>query len=77
MKNRNSIIWVSQLTYRWAQHRWHYRNVMIDTYIDDRTILITKPGYMFNKKRKRRVRIDIETFERETATWEPRIGHNK
>lgn len=82
MKNK-STIWVHPITYRWAQHRWRDRDVKIDNYISERYIGIDRPINKFTKtffgsivkRRTRLVRIDHETFERETATWE--LGRKK
>lgn len=64
---RTSTIWVSQLTYRWAKDRWPGRKVVIDSYIADNMIRITKPGFLYYPQyNKRTIRIDDETFQRET-----------
>ena len=63
---RTSTVYVSVYTYRWAKDRWPGRNVRIDTYLRDNMIRITKPGFLYGPKRKRLIRIDDETFKRET-----------
>ena len=54
-------IWVSMSTYRWAKKKWPTKDIKIDNYLNNRQLLITKPGYLHNSKRKRLVRIDYET----------------
>lgn len=78
MKRRSSTIWVNMHDYKWAVTRWPTREVCIDTYLWPGDIRITKPGYLFNKKRKRLIKVDDETFKRETkgasiTTTHPRL----
>lgn len=66
----HSTVWVSQYTYRWAQYQWPDRQVSIDTYLSDNMIRITYPGYLHDKKLKKLIRIDDETFKRQSKRAE-------
>jgi len=62
MKQRsNRTIWVNMDTFRWAKEYWKHEDVKIDTYVPAGKLMITVPGFLINKRRKRMVRIDYET----------------
>lgn len=67
---KKTIVWVSQNNYRWAPSRWPDRDVRIETGLSDNELEITKPGFLYEPKLKRRIKIDNETLisERERTT---------
>lgn len=52
-----ATFWVSIKNYKWAIKRWHNHDVRVDTHLSDYTLYITKPGYLYNPKRQKRIRI--------------------
>jgi hypothetical protein len=70
----NNIVWCNLLNYQWVKNRYYNRTVKIDDWLRPRQLVVeiprTKPSKSISSMRKRLVRIDSETFEREAKGQE-------
>lgn len=65
-----TIIEISMRNYRWAKDRWPGRTVHVSVYEGEDTLTVLRPGFLYNRKCRRRIVIDNETLVSERKRTE-------